>query len=45
MIELLIRKGVDINARDRHANTPLTNAMDGEHYDIVNLLEQHGATT
>jgi ankyrin repeat protein len=45
MIELLIRKDADINARDRHGYTPLTCAMDGEHYDIVDLLERHGATT
>ncbi|UCE48728.1 MAG: ankyrin repeat domain-containing protein [Phycisphaerales bacterium] len=43
MVELLIAKGADVNARDTDDGTPLWYAKDKGHTDIVQLLIKHGA--
>ena len=43
MVELLIAKGADVNARDGDGRTPLSYAQDKGHTKIVELLRKHGA--
>ena len=41
--EFLIEKGVDIHAKDMYHRTALHPACNRGHYDIVQMLIQHGA--
>jgi len=41
--ESLIHHGADIEAEDKLAKTPLSLATEAGHYDIVDLLREHGA--
>jgi ankyrin repeat protein len=43
IVELLIRKGADVNFADALDNTPLHRACEGCHLEIVKLLIDHGA--
>ncbi len=44
MVALLLRSGVEINAQDLSENTPLELALSHEAWDVVDLLEEQGAT-
>jgi len=44
VIDLLIRKGAPINARDRWGKTPLWGAVFGKHASAASLLKKNGAT-
>ena len=41
--ELLLDNGADVNAKDKHGNTPLHKATLRGNKDIVELLRKHGA--
>jgi ankyrin repeat protein len=43
IVELLMQKGADVNARDEHGRTALQVARKAGHTGIVNLLKAHGA--
>ena len=43
MIELLIDKGAEVNARDKYGRTPLTIAADLDHKEATAVLKKHGA--
>ena len=43
MVELLIGRGVAIDASDRAGRTPLSTAISAGHGQIVDLLQRHGA--
>lgn len=43
LVELLINKGADINAKDDKGNTPLTVALRKREWNIVKLLSNNGA--
>lgn len=43
IVEVLVRAGVNINIRDTWNDTPLTDAMNKQHHDVVELLKKHGA--
>lgn len=40
---LLIESGADVSAKDRWGNTPFSDAREGRHIDVQQLLESHGA--
>jgi hypothetical protein len=44
MVELLIAKGAEVNAKDNKGNTPLHWAAVNGYRDIVELLKLHGGT-
>ena len=41
---VLIASGANINAKDARGDTPLDNAIDGEHVAMQSLLRQHGGS-
>lgn len=44
MVKLLVEKGADVHAADKHGRIPLSWAATGKfHYSAVNLLLDHGA--
>jgi len=43
IVELLIKKGANVNFVDALDNTPLHKACEGFHLEIVKLLLEHGA--
>ena len=43
VVESLLAKGADINAKDRHGETALMLASYKGHRDVADLLEAHGA--
>ena len=43
LMEHLIQRGVDLNARDKNGHTPLMLAASGNHADICRLLIENGA--
>ena len=45
IIEILIAKGADVNARKMNGWTPLDNAIKRKHPEIADLLRKHGAKT
>ncbi|HUS72384.1 MAG TPA: ankyrin repeat domain-containing protein [Sedimentisphaerales bacterium] len=42
-VELLIAKGVDVNAKNNRGQTPLDIAVKRGHTEIAELLRKHGA--
>lgn len=42
-VELLIKKGADVNAQNNDSLTPLHFAADKAHMDMVEVLVKHGA--
>jgi hypothetical protein len=44
LVELLIRKGADVELQDMYGNTPLLYAVDKEHIDIVQVLIKRGVS-
>ncbi len=42
MVELLLAKGADVNAKDDGGETPLDAAVNNGHKDVAELLRQHG---
>ena len=42
---LLIKRGADINARDKHGDTPLKEAIGCQCHEVVDLLRRAGAST
>ena len=45
VIELLIAKGSDVNAKEQNGRTPLDWAIRQKHAEIAALLRKHGAKT
>ena len=45
MAEMLIAKGADVNAKDKHGETPLNWAIDYNQADLADLLRKHGGKT
>jgi ankyrin repeat protein len=45
IVELLIAKGADVNARMMNGWTPLDNAIKHNHPEIADLLRKHGGKT
>ena len=43
VVELLIAKDADVNAKNRKGKTPLSLANEKGHKEIVELLRTHGA--
>jgi len=43
IVNLLITKGVDVNAKDKRGRTPLQLAEQNGYTEIVELLRKHGA--
>jgi ankyrin repeat protein len=41
--ELLIAKGADVQEQDKLGKKPLSLAVEAGHYEVVELLRQHGA--
>jgi ankyrin repeat protein len=44
VVELLLARGADVNARDNSGASPLENASRYRHAAVVDLLMAHGAT-
>ncbi|MDR1886139.1 MAG: ankyrin repeat domain-containing protein [Synergistaceae bacterium] len=42
-MEILIKKGVDVNARDKYGRTPLILAAEHKNPEIREILIKHGA--
>lgn len=42
MVEYLIKKGADVNVKDRWDNSPIVDAKSKNHKEIVDLLVNHG---
>jgi ankyrin repeat protein len=42
-VELLLRKGADVDARDKDGDTALTMAEKKKHSEIVKILKKYGA--
>ena len=45
VVELLIGKGLDVNAKDEDGDTPLDWAMLNDHTETADLLRKHGGKT
>ena len=45
VVELLLAKGADVNARDNSGYTPMFSAEANKHKDVVKLLRQHGGVS
>ena len=45
IVELLIAKGADVNAKDNQGITPLDSAIQFNHPETANLLRKHGGKT
>ena len=43
IVKFLILKGVDVNCEDRQGNTPLVEALRGNHYEAAKMLREAGA--
>ena len=43
VVKLLLKRGADINPRDRSGMTALTLSQEKGHKEIVKLLKAHGA--
>lgn len=43
MLETLIRKGANLNDKNKSLLTPLHIAADKSHYDVMDALLRHGA--
>lgn len=43
MVELLIAKGADVNAKNNKGKTPLQVAVDLNRREMADLLKKHGA--
>jgi ankyrin repeat protein len=44
LVELMIERGANVNARDRNGRTALDAARKAGHAEVVELLVAHGAT-
>ena len=44
-VELLIGKGLDVNAKDEDGDTPLDWAISRKHPETADLLRKHGGKT
>jgi len=45
VVELLIAKGADVNAKDEDGETPLNRAIKVKQTDLADLLRKHGGKT
>ena len=45
VVELLIGKGLDVNAKDEDGDTPLDWAISRKHPETADLLRKHGGKT
>ena len=45
VVELLISKGANVNAKDEYGKTPLDKAVGIRHTETANLLRKHGGKT
>ena len=45
IVELLIGKGLDVNAKDELGGTPLDSAISRKQTEITDLLRKHGGKT
>ncbi|MDP6417398.1 MAG: ankyrin repeat domain-containing protein, partial [Gammaproteobacteria bacterium] len=45
VVELLIAKGADVNARNNDGETPLDWAIEENHTETADLLRKHGGKT
>jgi len=43
VVQLLLAKGAEVNARKKDGKTALILAVEDDHKDIVDLLRAHGA--
>ncbi|XP_045787018.1 integrin-linked protein kinase 1 [Trifolium pratense] len=43
VVQLLLRRGAEVDPQDRWCSTPLADALYYKNHDVVKLLEQHGA--
>jgi ankyrin repeat protein len=42
VVELLLAKGANVNAKDLFGKTPLDAAAENYNYEIIDLLRRHG---
>ncbi|GFS38581.1 integrin-linked protein kinase family [Actinidia rufa] len=43
VVELLLKRGAEVNLEDRWGSTPLADAIFYKNHDVIKLLEEHGA--
>ena len=44
-VKLLLAKGADVNARDKHGHTSLHEAAEFGYPDVLEFIEEHGGRT
>ena len=42
VVQLLLAKGADVNAKDREGKTPVDRAQQTGHKELADLLRRHG---
>lgn len=41
VVQILLEKGADLNVKDREGDTPLDNALEGGHREVVEIMKKH----